>query len=91
MILAVTEHFHDYEPQKYFLDTDKLNATNHVESLILKEIKKASKNLDVLVDASNWEDNPVFNGSEPGVNENSKVKNPKSIDKALTLTIDFDC
>lgn len=90
MFLAVTEHYHDYEAQKYFLDTEKLDPKNHVDALILKECKKKAKQIKVQVDASNWEDNPVFT-DEPGVTQKAKVKKIDQIDKALELVVDFDC
>lgn len=90
MILAVTEHYHDYEPTKYFLDTEKLDPSNYVDVLILNECKKKAKQIKVVVDASNWEDNPKFT-DEPGVSSKAKVKKIDQIDKALELSIDFDC
>jgi len=91
MIISVTEQFHDHEPKQYFLDTDKMDKANYVESLILKASKKKSKTLNVNIDASNWEENPLFADTVPGVNNKSKIKKPKQIDKALYLVIDFDC
>lgn len=90
MFLAVTEHYHDYEPTKYFLDTEKLDPNNYVDALILNECKKKPKQIKVVVDASNWEDNPKFT-DEPGVSPKAKVKKIDQIDKALELSIDFDC
>ena len=92
MILAVTEQFHDHEPHSYYLDTDKLDASNYIDSLILAECKKKKKIIEVFVDASSWEDNPKFNNEEPGVSGGACFKkSPAKIDKSLNLTIDFDC
>jgi hypothetical protein len=92
MILAVTEHYHDYRPTNYFIDTEKLNENNFVEKMILNESKKKSKIIEVTIDASRWEEEPEkFGEDEPGVSENATVKTSKIIDKSLNLYFDFDC
>lgn len=88
LILAVTEYYHDYQPKHYFIDSDKLNKSNSVEALILKSIKNKKKFIDVTYDASEDDD------EEPGVTHNNcivKEKDVTTIDKILTLRIDFDC
>ena len=90
MNLAVTEHYHDYQPRKYYVDSTKLDPKNHVDSQILKAIKGKGLMHNVNIDASDWEDNPVFD-DEPGISESAKVKNITKIDKSITLRIDFDC
>lgn len=86
MIVAVTEQFHDYEKQKYCIDTAKLDPNNEVDALILKECKKKSLQLEVFIDATNRDD-----GDDIGVTQKAKVKKPKTIDRSLELTIFFDC
>lgn len=91
MILAVTEHFHDYSPTKYFIDTEKLDKNSYVEKMILQECKKKAKIIDVHIDASNWESEPEkFGEDEPSVHAKARTRNPKLIDKALNLTIYFE-
>jgi aspartate oxidase len=90
MILAVTELFHDHEATQYFIDTEKLDPKNCVDAAILKECKKKAKQLNVFVDATNWEDNPAFLG-EPGVSAKACKKKADQIDKTLNLEIYFDC
>jgi len=95
MILAVTENYHDYEATHYLVDSDKLDPENHVDKMILKAIKKKSLQLNVYIDASNWEDKPEFADGEPGITDSAKIKKNKSkgvgIDKTVLLKIDFDC
>jgi hypothetical protein len=91
MILAVTEQYHDYSPEKYYIDTEKLNKNSYIEKMILQECKKKAKIIDVHIDASNWESEPEkFGGDEPGVHADARTKKPKLIDKVLNLTIDFE-
>lgn len=90
MNLAVTEYYHDHEAINYYVDSTKLDPQNHVDSQILKAIKGKSLMHNVNIDASNWEDNPVFD-DEPGISESAKVKKITKIDKSITLRIDFDC
>lgn len=96
MIISVTEQYHDYSPQMYFIDTDKLNPENYVDSLILKECEKKSHLLKVNVDAKGWDDpRSVFKGTEPIVSQEAKFeilpqREAASIHKSLMLTIRFD-
>lgn len=92
MILAVTEYYHDREPDTYFLNTEKLDAKDHIEGKILKACKKKSKVLHVEIDASRWdcEDAELFNHQEPCVNTKARVRKPDSIDKVLNLHIMFE-
>ena len=86
MILAVTERFHDYEPNSYYVDTDKLDPKNPVDALVLKKCKTKSKKLSVYIDATDWEDD------DPGISGKAIFKkSPEKIDRALDLTIYFDC
>lgn len=90
MILAVTEKFHDYEAREYFIDTDKLDPTNYIDSLIIEECNNASNRIKVYVDATEWGNDKRFNGKEPGVSTAAIIKESSTIDKTLMLTIYFD-
>lgn len=93
MILAVTEQYHDYQPQNYFLDSSKLDPKNAVDLRILDRIKSNKLIVKVHIDATNWETDPSFNGEEPCVSEAAKVKRKdvSKIDKTVNLSIYFDC
>lgn len=93
MIIAVTEWYHDYTPTSYFIDTLKLNPDDYIESLILKEVRKKSSTLNLLIDCSNWENQPEkFKNAEPNISKECKVKHKKgNAEKILHLRFDFDC
>lgn len=91
MILDVTEKYHDYGPQEYLLDTDKLNPNNYVDNCILQKIAKDQKlKYKVYIDATHWEERSKFGNTEPHVSENAKVTDVQPT-AVLNLKIYFDC
>lgn len=92
MILSVIEQYHDYSPRRFFLDTDKLNPDDYVDSLILKKIKSKSYQLELHIDCCNWEQSGLFN-DEPSLNGAAcfkKVKNNQTVEKELYIRFFFE-
>jgi hypothetical protein len=40
MIVHITEQFHDYQPQRYYVNTDDLDAENPIDKLVLDACNK---------------------------------------------------
>ena len=86
MIVAVTVNFHDHQPRIQYVDTEKLNPSDYVDSEFLKAIKDGADYC--VIDASNWEDHPdKFPDDDIGLGGN--IRKPAKIDKAMVLYIDF--
>lgn len=87
MIVSICEEYHDYEPKMFLIDTKKLDKDNFVDQEILKAIKE--KQESCLIDASVWETDPKFKGSEPYISSQAIVKTGKA-SRQLMVIIDFD-
>jgi hypothetical protein len=89
MIVAVATQFHDHERRFEYVDTDKLDPDNYVDSELLKAIQA---NKDCWIDASDWEDHPdKFPDDDIGVSGQALIEKPDKFDHSMMLTIDFDC
>lgn len=93
-MIRVVEQYHDYQPRSYYIDPEKLNSDNYVDSEVLKALKKKGNQVHVGIDAHNWETDPKFNAKkygEPGISEAAKVTEQTIEDRLIWLTIAFDC
>ena len=93
-MIRVIEKYHDYESTTYYIDPEKLNPENYVDSEVLKALKSKKKELSVWIDAHDWESNPKFKAdifAEPNLSSEAKVTNGEVEDRVIWLTIDFDC
>ena len=89
MILAIFEQFHDNELAQYIVDTNRLQPTDKLESLILKEIKKKKRVLWLEVDGMEKEIEDGGINAKAIIKDNAKFTMP--IDKVLYLNIVYDC
>ena len=93
MIYAVTTMFHDHNPYIEYVDTEKLDPNDFVESSLLAAIK--AKEEYCVIDAENWEDEPEKFSSQDGdigISSNAsseKCPKGKKIDGAIILMITF--
>lgn len=89
MLVAATVYFHDHEPHVEYVDTDKLDENNYVDTELLKAVEAGETNL--FIDASNWEDHPdKFPNDNIGISNQANIKKPSNIDAAIIVNIDFD-
>jgi hypothetical protein len=91
MLIAVTVNFHDHEPSMEYVDTNKLDPNDYVDSELLKAIQADEEFCNI--DASNWEDEPHKFPSDPPEISGKAVlsRKPKKLDGAIVLNITFDC
>ena len=94
MIVAVFLQRHDYEPRIQFVDSELLNPeSNYVDQQLLQAIQDPDEDT-VFVDASDWEEDPEkWGGTDPGISADAILDDiiPAQFDKAVILTISFDC
>ena len=90
MLISVVEQFHDYAPQQYVLDSEKLNSGKFVDRMILNELQKEKFDISVNIYAHGWETNPILKDLDERYWQLAKVPAIKA-DKFLLLTINFDC
>lgn len=87
MLVIVHEKCHDYSPEVYTVDTEKLNPANPVDRQLLAAIEAGKKYCTVDV-PSYWDDpDSEYKGNDPGVSEEAKLDSGPMI----YLTIDFGC
>jgi RNAse (barnase) inhibitor barstar len=72
MIIAVSYHFHDYEPEMVIIDTEKLSTEDKFENDLKKALESKKKYI-------------TFNGKKY---ENTPDYNAKVIIKTFPVTID---
>ena len=94
MIIQIIEHFHDYEKQTYFVDTEKFKPENPLDQMVLKACKKKAFMQDIFVDVDKKRDSGENNEfwEEPSLsNCRVKVKKDQKPEKVIDLTLFFDC
>jgi len=76
MVIGITEQWHDYQPQLYFVETQFLDKSNPIESAVLNALQTKQVVEKVYVDASDWGNpNSVFRGAEPRpISEEARVE-----------------
>jgi len=94
-MIRVVEKYHDYQATSYYIDPEKLDPDNFVDSEILKTLQESpdADQLKVWIDAQNWESDPKFKAekyAEPHVSGAAKVTGQKIEDKLIWLTIQFE-
>lgn len=85
MIIFVFEQFHDYSPQKYFIDFNKLDKNNPVDQAIFYRMK----------DSKPFDNSLYFNCKTlawecPSISRNCKIQNQQKADKFLHIVFNFD-
>jgi len=96
MIVHVTERYHDYQAQRYYVDTDDLDSDNPIDKLVLEACEKEGFNQEVYIDVFEkqeaephigfWED-PAADGYLKRI----PTKKSTVPEKTVELTIHFNC